>query len=271
LSLLEVVDVTQAFGGVKALSEVTVEFTAGEVHAVIGPNGAGKTTLFDIISGIRRPTSGRVVLEGVDVTRRTAVARARRGVRRTFQRQQPIGWLSVEDNVLAALDWHGGGGGTVADLFSLPSRTRRERDRRATAMQLLELCELTSIRSTLAGQLTIGQARMLELARALVDRPKLLLLDEPTSGLGPGGIAQVSRIIERARADGCAIGLVEHDVSFVAAVSDRISVMTFGRVVATGSPTDVLASPEVQEAYLGEVSTIAAPSLPAARTPQPRS
>ena len=150
---------------------------------LIGPNGAGKTTLFDVISGVRSPDTGRVT---ASAARRHIVHRrspARRGLRRTFQRVQTFGWLTVEDNVLTALEWRGGGGGMLADLVALPTRRRRERDRRARVEEVLEQCGLTAVRNDPAGSLPIGLARMVELARAIVDAPKVLLLDEPTSGL----------------------------------------------------------------------------------------
>jgi branched-chain amino acid transport system ATP-binding protein len=254
--VLEVAEVTQVFGGITALDDVSIWLGPGRVHGIIGPNGAGKTTLFDIISGVRRPTRGRISFETRDITSLSAVRRARMGIRRTFQRQQPIGWLSVEDNVVAAMDWQGGGGGTAADMLGLPSRKRLEASRRSRAGDMLELCGLTEVASTLAGGLTIGQARMLELARALVDAPKVLLLDEPTSGLDSDGAAKVSRIIETACGSGCAVALVEHDVSFVTAVCDEITVLALGEVLATGTPTAIVGDPEVQRAYLGEVTHI---------------
>jgi branched-chain amino acid transport system ATP-binding protein len=254
--MLEVTDVTQAFGGIRALAGVTLRLEPGQVHGIIGPNGAGKTTLFDIISGVRRPTKGRITLENRDISGLSAVRRARLGIRRTFQRQQPIGWLSVEDNVVAALDWRGGGGGTLADMVALPTRRRLEADRRRRANDMLELCGLTDVASALAGDLTIGRARMLEFARALADPPKVLLLDEPTSGLDSEGADQATRIIETACEAGCAVALVEHDVSFVTAICDQITVLVLGEILARGTPAEIIANPDVRRAYLGEVSDL---------------
>jgi branched-chain amino acid transport system ATP-binding protein len=254
--MLETVEIKQSFGGVTALKDVSLRLEPGKVHALIGPNGAGKTTLFDIISGVLRPTSGRVLLDEHDISRVGAVGRARLGIRRTFQRQQPIGWLSVEDNVVAAMDWRGGGGGTVADLLGLFTRRRLEAKRRERAGEVLELCGLIEYRSVMAGGLTIAQARLLEFARALADEPKVLLLDEPTSGLAEDGVEQATLILEIARKQGCAIGLVEHDVSFVTAVSDTITVLNFGMVIAQGTPVEILSHPAVRMAYLGEVGEV---------------
>src|SRR5580704_5408267 len=143
--ILEAETLTMAFGGVRALSEVSVSFAAGEICGLIGPNGAGKTTLFDCLTGVRRPTSGCIRYCGEEVTGRSATWFARQGMRRTFQRQQIFGWLPVEDNVLVALEWRGGGGGLAADLLSLPTRRTRERERRARVDEVLEVCGLAAL------------------------------------------------------------------------------------------------------------------------------
>jgi ABC-type branched-subunit amino acid transport system ATPase component len=245
--------VTVCFGGITALSDVSFSVPHGEVLGLIGPNGAGKTTLFDVISGVRTPDRGRVALGGVDVTRRSAVARARRGLRRTFQRVQTFGWLSVEDNVLAALEWRGGGGGMLADLVSLPTRRWRERERRVRVAEVLERCGLSALANDPAASLPIGLARMLEVARAVVDSPKVLLLDEPTSGLEEAEAERLGELIRSIRADGgCAVVLVEHDVGFVMRQCDRIVVLDLGQVLAVGGPAQIQANPAVRAAYLGE-------------------
>jgi branched-chain amino acid transport system ATP-binding protein len=245
--------VTVRFGGITALDDVSLELAAGEARGLIGPNGAGKTTLFDVISGVRAPNAGQVLLGGEDVTRRSAVYRARRGLRRTFQRVQAFGWLSVEDNVLAALEWRGGGGGLCADLVAFPSRRRRERARRERVAEVLDLCGLTSLRGELAGALPIGLARMMELARAIVDRPRVLLLDEPTSGLDGTEAARLGTLIEAIRRDeSCAVLLVEHDVGFVMKQCDRIVVLDLGRVLAVGEAPEIQANAAVRSAYLGD-------------------
>ena len=224
----------------------------GEVHGLIGPNGAGKTTLFDVISGLREPDRGLIELDGVDITKRSAVWRSRNGLRRTFQRQQIFGRLTVEDNLLCAQEWRGGGGGVIADLLSLPSRRSRERDRRRHVDEVLELCGLAQLRNVPAGSLPIGQARMVELGRALADTPSVLLLDEPTSGLGEEETGHLSAAIARLRtARRCAILLVEHDISFVMEQCDRIVVLERGTTLAEGSPAEIQANETVRNAYLG--------------------
>jgi branched-chain amino acid transport system ATP-binding protein len=250
--ILEASGVTMAFGGVRALSDVSVSFAAGEICGLIGPNGAGKTTLFDCLTGIRRPTSGSIRYGGEEVTGRSATWFARQGMRRTFQRQQIFGWLPVEDNVLVALEWRGGGGGLAADLLSLPSRRSRERERRARVDEVLELCGLETLRLEPAANLPIGQARMVELARAVVDRPKVLLLDEPTSGLEESEVENLAAVVRRlCEEDECAVVLVEHDVGFVMRECHRVVVLNLGCIIANDVPEVVRADAAVRAAYLG--------------------
>ncbi len=250
--LLEAVNVTVRFGGVTALSGVSLAFLADEICGLIGPNGAGKTTLFDIISGIRAPTSGRIVYDGVDITRRSVAWRARQGIRRTFQRQQTFGWLSVEDNVIAAMEWRGGGGGLVADLVRAPSRQSLEQRRRKRVDEVLELCGIADIAKAPTASLPLGKARLAEMARAIADHPRVLLLDEPTSGLeeseveGFGGSLRAVREEEH-----CAVVLVEHDVGFVMRMSDRVVALDLGLILADGTPEQVRNDRSVVEAYFG--------------------
>jgi ABC-type branched-subunit amino acid transport system ATPase component len=252
-TILHLEGISVRFGGISALAEVDLDVAAGEVLGLIGPNGAGKTTLFDVISGIRAPNEGRVVLAGADITSRSATDRARRGLRRTFQRVQTFGWLTVEDNVLAALESRGGGGGFVADLVFFPTRRRLERARREQVDAVLERCGLTAVRTELAGSLPIGIARMVEFARAIIDPPQLLLLDEPASGLDETEIERLGELIQSVRGEtGCAVLLVEHNAGFVMAQSDRVVVLNLGSVLASGLPDEIQQNPAVREAYLGE-------------------
>ena len=247
--------VSVRFGGISALSDVSLTVSEGVVLGLIGPNGAGKTTLFDVISGLRAPNEGRVRFCGSDTTRSSAVARSRRGLRRTFQRVQTFGWLSVEDNVLAALEWRGGGGGMLADIARFPTRRARERARRERVAEVLEQCGLTAVRQDPVGSLPIGLARMVEFARAIVDEPKLLLLDEPTSGLDG---REAERLIEQLgllRATTvCSVILVEHDMGFVMEQGDTVVVLELGQVIATGTPEEIQENPLVRAAYLGDGS-----------------
>jgi branched-chain amino acid transport system ATP-binding protein len=251
-SLISVDEVTVRFGGVIAVNHASMAVPAGEIRGLIGPNGAGKTTLFDTITGMRPPSSGTVHFDGIDITNRSAVWRSRNGIRRTFQRQQPFGWLSVEDNVLVALDYRGGGGGLLADLVAFPARRQIETDRRARARAAVDQCGLGDVRDVAAGKLSIGKIRLLELARAIVDEPRALLLDEPTSGLEEHESHRFAQIVRDYRdRTGAAVLLVEHDVPFVMGLSDRVTVLNLGEVIAEGTPDEVSRDPAVRAAYLG--------------------
>ncbi|MEU4834999.1 ABC transporter ATP-binding protein [Streptosporangium sp. NPDC023615] len=246
--MLDVDAVSVAFGGVRALADVSFEVPRGQVCGIIGPNGAGKTTLFDVISGLRRPTSGTVSVAGREITGTPALRRARDGVRRTFQRTQVFGRLTVADNVLTAMEWRGGGGGLPADLAGWRGRRRLERERGERVDEMLELCGLTALRATPAAALPAGLRRMVELARALADAPSLLLLDEPTSGLDAD---QTARIAEVVRGLGTTILLVEHDMGFVMDICEHLVVLDLGRVIASGTPAEIRRDPVVRAAYLG--------------------
>jgi branched-chain amino acid transport system ATP-binding protein len=250
-AVLKISDIGVRYSGVVAVDGVSLSVRPGEVLALIGPNGAGKTSLFDAVSGARAPQSGRVLLGGHDVSSASAMHRARLGLRRTFQRQQVFGGLSVEDNVLSAREWRGGGGGMLGDLLALPSRRRRETARRADIQPYLDACGLTDLRQLPAAVLPIGQARMLELARALAGEPTVLLLDEPTSGLGEAEVERLAAIIDRTKATGsAAIVLIEHDIAFVMRHADRVAVLVRGALIAEGTPTEIQSDEHVRSAYL---------------------
>ncbi|MFB7864018.1 ABC transporter ATP-binding protein [Streptomyces sp. NPDC056069] len=242
-ALLEATGVGVRFGGVRALEDVAVRVRSGEVCGLIGPNGAGKTTLFDVLSGIRRPERGQVLLDGVDITRRSPVWRARHGVRRTFQRQQLFGQLTVEDNLVVAQEWRRG-----------PVAARRAR-----AAEVLRVCGLAALAGTYAGVLPVGQARMAELARALADPPRLLLLDEPASGMSAEERGRLAAVVRLLAEEGCAVLLVEHHVSFVMELCARVVVLDLGRVLAEGPAEAVRADPRVRAAYLGTAGTSSGP------------
>jgi branched-chain amino acid transport system ATP-binding protein len=254
---LTLTEVQVRFGGIMAVGGVSLFARAGEVLGVIGPNGAGKTTLFDVAAGVRSPSVGRVLLDGADITATSSATRARLGLRRTFQRVQTFGWLTVEDNVLAATEWRGGGGGFLGDVVGWPGRRRRERERRERVREVLADCGLLEVRGELAGSLPIGMARMVELARALVDRPSVLLLDEPASGLGESELARLGGRIDTARrTSDCAVLLIEHNAHFVMSHCDRVAVMDQGRLLAHGTPAEVQADPLVRAAYLGAFEVV---------------
>ncbi|MGW6059669.1 ABC transporter ATP-binding protein [Streptomyces sp. NPDC055189] len=250
--VLEARGITVRFGGIHALTDVDLSLRPGEVCGLIGPNGAGKTTLFDVVSGIRRPDRGRVLLDGTDITRRSPVWRARHGMRRTFQRQQLFGQLTVADNLLVAQEWRGGGGGFAADLLSAPTRHTHEKKRRERASTVLHECGLDALADDYAAALPVGRARMVELARAVADPPGVLLLDEPASGMTAGERGHLSTVIRHlATEENCAVLLVEHNVAFVMELCARVMVLDLGHVLAEGTAAEVRADPRVRDAYLG--------------------
>jgi branched-chain amino acid transport system ATP-binding protein len=243
--LIEASGVTMRFGGVTALADVDLTVERGGITGLIGPNGAGKTTLFNVITGVLQPQKGAVHLDGTDVTTWPAHRRGRAGVSRTFQRLELFTGLTVHDNLLAA--WEASVPGAVLG--------RRRRDGRRIVAEVLSDLDLDSVADRLAGTLPTGLGRLVELARALVVAPRVLLLDEPSSGLDPGETAHFRDVLRRVagRSDGePAVLLVEHDVALVMELCDRITVLDFGNVIAVGSPAEVRSDQRVIAAYLGE-------------------
>lgn len=237
--------VTVRFGGVTALAGVDLAVERGGITGLIGPNGAGKTTLFNVITGVVEPEAGAVSLDGTDITAWAAHRRGRAGVSRTFQRLELFTGLTVHDNLLAA--WEASVPGAVLG--------RRRRDGRRIVAEILADLDLEAVADRLAGTLPTGLGRLVELARALVVQPRVLLLDEPSSGLDPGETAHFRDVLRRVvgRSDGePAVLLVEHDVALVMELCDRITVLDFGNVIAVGRPDEVRSDQRVIAAYLGE-------------------
>ena len=250
-ALLQVEGVSLSFGGVAALADVSVTIPPRGIHAVIGPNGAGKTTLLNVLSGYYAPDAGHIRLDGRAITGRPPYAIARRGVARTFQTAQVFGNISVLENVAVGI----AGprlGGMVSALLGAPWTRRREAEIRRAALALLESAGLADWTDRPADALPAGLRRQLEIVRALAGRPRFLLLDEPAAGLSPTEVKELdSRLTALAHDGGPAIVLVEHHMDLVMAVSDQISVLDYGRVIASGTPEAVRSHPAVIEAYLG--------------------
>jgi branched-chain amino acid transport system ATP-binding protein len=232
------------------VDDVSFAVEPGSIHAVIGPNGAGKTTLFNLISGILPPTGGRIRLGGRDVTALPANRRAALGVARTFQNIRVFGAMTVLENVLTGLHPRlSAGFGAI--VLRLPRFAREEGEAVARARAALEFVGLADRAEVRAENLAYGEQRRLEIARALAPDPALLLLDEPAAGMNPAETAALAVLVRRIRERGTTVLLVEHDMGFVMGLSDRVSVLNFGRLIYEGSPALVRAEPAVIEAYLG--------------------
>jgi branched-chain amino acid transport system ATP-binding protein len=239
LSLLSVEQVAVRFGGVMALEDVDIDAEAGHVTGLIGPNGAGKTTLFNVITGLQEPTHGRIRIDGRDVTATGAHKRARMGIGRTFQRLEIFGSLTARENVLVAAE--------------IKRRWSRDGSHpRQVTEEIIDLVGIGGYAEEICDNLPTGRARLVELARAHATKPRLLLLDEPGSGLDTHETEAFGDLLIRLSAGGIAILLVEHDVDLVMRVCERIHVLDFGRVIATGTPAEIQADARVQAAYLGE-------------------
>ena len=236
--MLQVEGVSVSFGGVQAVKDVSLEVPDGALVGLIGPNGAGKTTLFNVITGLERPRSGRVVLNGADVTGVAPHKRARLGLGRTFQRIEVFSSLTVHDNVLAASEARRSWAGDVAD----PARE---------AHALLERVGLAGLADERVDKLPTGLLRLVEVARALASRPSVLLLDEPGSGLDSTEAEQLGDLLIDLVSDGTSILVVEHDVELVMRVCQQLFVLDFGAVIASGAPLQIQNDPLVQAAYLG--------------------
>jgi branched-chain amino acid transport system ATP-binding protein len=249
MSLLTLERVTQRFGGLVALDTVSLDVAAGGVTAIIGPNGAGKTTLFNAISGFRVPTEGRIVFDGQDTRGLAAEAVASRGLVRTFQLVQLFDTLTVLENVKVGRHLHTSGG-LISALMPFRSRAI-EREVNDKALALLRQVGLEAQAETLASALPYGQKRLLEIARALAAEPKLLLLDEPAAGLNRGETTRLADLIRSITAQGITVLLIEHDMSFVMNIANRVAVLDFGKLIAQGTPAEVQKNKDVIAAYLG--------------------
>lgn len=250
--ILAIRDVSVRFGGIVALDKVDLEVTAGDIHAVIGPNGAGKSTLINLITGLYAPTSGAIAFAGARIDGRSAHAISRLGIARTFQNTELFGELSTLDNVMVPLGRELGYGFAEAALH-LGRYGRGERRARDLALDHLALVGLADEAKTTAAALSFGQQRRVELARALATRPKLLLVDEPAAGLRAAEVDALSTILRDLRSTlGVTILVVDHVMTLVMTISDRISVLNFGNKIAEGTPQEVRMNPEVVSAYLGE-------------------
>ena len=260
--ILTVTDVTMRFRGLKALDEVSLTVAEGEIRGVVGPNGSGKTTLFNVISGLYRPTGGRVEFRGRDMTGSTPYRLARAGMSRTFQNLRLFGDLTVEENVLVALDRSR----TLAGwryLLGPAAILRQDRELHRQAKDVLDRYGLTEFAALPPKSLPYGIQRRVEIARAVAAAPSLLLLDEPAAGLNGEEVRQLSEIVRSIRDNGITVVIIEHNMGLVMSLCERITVLAGGRVIAEGEPAEVAQTPAVVEAYLGDsMSTDDLPSIP---------
>jgi branched-chain amino acid transport system ATP-binding protein len=250
--VLDVQEVTVRFGGKAALSNTSITVEPGKVTGLIGPNGAGKTTLFNVVTGLLAPNAGKVLLDGRNITNTAPHRRARLGLARTFQRLELFTSLTVRDNVRVAADIRRRWAARAAKAV-----TRTDDDGLDDTDRILEPTGLTAIADREVSEIPTGQARVVELARALMTQPSVLLLDEPAAGQTEAETAEFGALLRRLAGDGMAVCLVEHDMTLVMDVCETIHVLDYGRTIAVGAPGEIRNDPAVVDAYLGTPEGVA--------------
>lgn len=251
-AMLEVKNLGISFGGLRAVNAVDMVIEKGALYGLIGPNGAGKTTFFNLLTGVYKPNTGNVMLDGRDITAKSTIEINKAGIARTFQNIRLFKGITVLDNVKVGLhnDYKYS---TLAGIFRTPSYWKVEKEMNERAMELLKVFGLDGQADYLASNLPYGKQRKLEIARALATNPKLLLLDEPAAGMNPNETQELMDTIHFVREKfGMTILLIEHDMKLVSGICEELTVLNFGEVLAQGKTADVLSNPQVITAYLGE-------------------
>ena len=252
LPMLEVKSLSISFGGLKAVDGFDITIEKGQLYGLIGPNGAGKTTVFNLLTGVYKPDTGSIVLDGKNITGKKTIEINQCGIARTFQNIRLFKDLSVLDNVKAGLHNHHPYS-TLTGIFRLPKYYKVEKEMNEKAMELLKVFDLEQEADYKASNLPYGKQRKLEIARALATDPKLLLLDEPAAGMNPNETAELMETIRFVQEKfDMTILLIEHDMKLVSGICEKLTVLNFGQVLASGDTSSVLNDPQVVKAYLGE-------------------
>ncbi len=252
MALLEIDNLGISFGGLRAVDNFSITIEKGQLYGLIGPNGAGKTTIFNLLTGVYKPNTGTILLDGENITGKKTVDINRAGIARTFQNIRLFKELTVLDNVKTGLH-NAYSYGTVTGILRLPKYFKVEREMDERAIELLKVFGLDEEKDILASNLPYGKQRKLEIARALATGPKLLLLDEPAAGMNPNETTELMDTIRFVRDNfDMTILLIEHDMKLVSGICERLTVLNFGQVLTQGKTADVLNDPEVIKAYLGE-------------------
>ncbi len=252
MSLLKTANLGISFGGLRAVDDVNIEIRDGELVGLIGPNGAGKTTIFNLLTGVYKPTEGSISINDITINKKSTPQIVALGVARTFQNIRLFKNLSVLENVKLALN-NSMSYSTLSAIFRLPKFWKEEKKVTDIALDLLDIFDMSEMANITAGNLSYGQQRKLEIARALATSPKLLLLDEPAAGMNPFETRELMRTISFIREKfSIAILLIEHDMDLVMGICERLYVLNFGKIIAEGLPEEIQNNKEVIAAYLGE-------------------